>query len=1103
MLLHAQERARLFHAGKRRYLVCHYLRNRLLMKWSSAIVLILLLHIHALAEAQGITLHLRHAPITKVFSEIQNQTGNIFLYEEYLIKQAQPVTIDITNASLETALIKCFANQFLRYRIIDSTIIISAKEFNTHEIRDSLRTIRGKVLSNGIPLPDVSISVKGRIIGTSTNKNGEFELRNIPDNTVLLFTSIGFDQQQITVMQQNYIEVNLKIAVNKLDEAVVIAYGRTTKRLNTGNVGKVSQAEIERQPISNPLSSLGGRVAGVYVQQNTGVPGGAFSVRIRGRNSLRTNGNDPLYLVDGVPYPSSSVSSEYTSNITGGGSPISFLNPSDISSIEILKDADATSIYGSRGANGVILITTKKAKEGKTSITLNSSYAISEVAKKLALLDRRQYLDMRYEGYSNDGIDFRDPLVNTAYDLKIWDTNHTTDWQDKLIGNISSLIRSQLSISGGSNSTQFLISGNLLKETTVFPGDYSDNKTSFHFNVNHKGFNDKLHLSFSGSFMRDLNNLLPIDLTSSALSLSPVTPSLLNEEGKINWQNGTFLNNPQAYLSGQYRSRATNLVSDIKLNYNITPALSIILNGGYNTLDNDEKRISPSFAAYPVRPSGNTFFATNSIKTWLLEPQLTFEKQYHFGKISILTGGTFQQSLREGNTVYGTGFASDALIENLLAASQVYIFEASEIDYRYQAIFGRLNYQLHDRYLLNLTGRRDGSSRFGPGKQFANFGAAGVGWIFSKEDKMRSIFPWLSFGKIRGSYGITGSDQTTDYGFLDLWNSTNTPYAGSQGLYPNSLFNPLFSWEINKKLEAGLEIGFLNDCLLISTSYYNNRSSNQLVGLPLSGVTGFTSIQYNLPATVENKGWEIEFSASLFKGKNFHWSTSLNATFSSNKLLNYPGLGSSVYAQTYLIGESLSARRTYVSNGINKETGLFQIKDIDHDGDYTFSKDAVNIVSPSPRYFGGWENNFRLHDFELTIFLQFVKQVAFNTINYFPAPGSLYNQPKAVLDRWTQSHINALYQRFSAGQGATAYDFYRQSNEAFSDASFIRVKTLTLSYTLPLRLLERMHFQNLKLNIQAQNLATFTRYKGLDPETLSFAVLPPMRVIAAGIQITF
>jgi hypothetical protein len=334
---------------------------------------------------------------------------------------------------------------------------------------------------------------------------------------------------------------------------------------------------------------------------------------------------------------------------------------------------------------------------------------------------------------------------------------------------------------------------------------------------------------------------------------------------------------------------------------------------GYTNMQMDQNNLFPLSSIDPLEglTSGSSEINTANTRSWIIEPQLNYKLKVGRGQFSALVGATLQQNKNEGTNILADNFTSDALLSDVQAASTLTVLSVTDIVYKYNAVYGRLNYTYDDRYILNVTARRDGSSRFGPGKQFANFGATGAAWIFSKEKWVEDNLKFLSFGKLRASYGTSGNDQVPDYTFFDRYNSTKYPYGGTQGLYPVSLYNPDLAWEINKKLEFGLELGFLKDRLNFTSSYYHNRSSNQLLGYPLSAVTGFTSITENLPAIVQNTGWEFAVNASIIKSGKFTWSSSLNLTIPQNKLIAYPGLATSSYRNQFIIGQPITIQRVY------------------------------------------------------------------------------------------------------------------------------------------------------------------------------------------------
>ncbi|MNQ74615.1 TonB dependent receptor [compost metagenome] len=437
----------------------------------------------------------------------------------------------------------------------------------------------------------------------------------------------------------------------------------------------------------------------------------------------------------------------------------------------------------------------------------------------------------------------------------------------------------------------------------------------------------------------------------------------------------------------------------------------------------------------------------------------------------------------------------------MASATSKYIFASDETVYKYQAFFGRINYNWNQKYILNLTGRRDGSSRFGPGKQFATFGAVGAAWLFSNESFLEDSAV-LSFGKLRASYGSSGNDQIGDYQYLDTYASSGQNYNGIIGLDPTRLYNPDFSWETNKKLEVALETGFFGDRIFLTAAWYRNRSSNQLVGIPLPGTTGFSSINANLDATVENSGLEFTLRTINFERANFKWSTNFNISASRNKLIAFPGLEGSTYSNKYVIGESTSIVKVYQFNGVNPQTGLYEVEDVNSDGMITSSGDKKTIADLTPEYFGGLENLFQYKNWQLDFLFQFVKQQNYDYSPNVPG-GSPINQHVDMVNAWQQLGDETAFQMNTSGQNGdavNAYYNYVDSDASIVDASYIRLKNIALSYEVPLQMLKGVQC---KLSLQGQNVLTFTPYKGGDPEFKYTGYLPPLKVFTAGVQLTF
>jgi len=957
--------------------------------------------------------------------------------------------------------------------------------------------IQGTVTDGTNPLPGVSIAIKNKIkTATATDYTGKYTLSASPQDT-LIFTYIGFKTVFVPVNGQPVLNVVLQPDATTLNEVKINAgYYSVKESERTGSIARITAKDIEAQPVSNVLATMQGRMAGVDIVQDSGSPGGSFTIRIRGQNSLRSDGNQPLYIIDGVPYSSETIGSTATSGTAPSmTSPLNSINPQDIESIEVLKDADATAIYGSRGANGVVLLTTKKGKAGETRFTINSSSSFGTVTKLPELMNTQQYLAMRQQAFANDGVTV---YPATAYDVNgTWSKERNTDWQEELLGGTATIYNLQASVSGGSAQTQYLLSGNYRTETTVFPGDFKYAKGSAHFSMNHISSDERFRMTFSGNYTSQDNNQPSVDLTPVSRTLPPNAPALYDANGNLNWENNTWVN-PLAGLASEFESRINDLVVNAVLSYRFVPNLEFKSSFGFTDLTNNESRTQPNTMYNPSfgLTSKNSNITTNltTRSSWIIEPQLHYTTGIGKGKFEVLLGSTFQNQCTERLYLTGTGFSSNSLIHDLSAATTKNIRQDDATVYKYQALFARLNYNWDTRYIVNLTARRDGSSRFGPGKQFATFGAVGAAWVFSNEDflKDNSI---VSFGKLRASYGSAGNDQIGDYQFLDTYASTGNNYQGIVGLQPARLFNPEFGWESNQKMEVALETGFLKDRIFLTVAYYRNRSSNQLVGMPLPGSTGFTSLYGNLDATVQNTGLELTLRTVNLSREHFEWSSNFNISFNRNKLLSYPGLASSTNANTYVVGEPINITKVYHYIGLNPTTGIYEFTDMNGDGLTTSLGDKQTLANLTPPYFGGLENHFKYKGVQLDFLFQFVKQEAFSPQPGIP--GGMQNQLESVSDPTAQ-------QPYTAGKNSnaiTAYSRYGTSDGAVEDASYIRLKNISLTYDLPLKLNQGLRCQ---LYWQGQNLLTFSKYSNGDPEFKSFSsYLPPLKVNAIGVKLSF
>lgn len=1101
------------------------------MKLSTWLLLALLLQSYATVNAQTVNYNASAVELKKVLSAIREQTGYVFFYDREDLKEARPVTCQLKNASLQTAMDAVLVGQPLRYTIQGKTVLIvkniKDETATTRPNVPSANPISGRVTDEtGVPIPGVTVLIKGTLRGAQTNATGDYRLTDVKETDVLVFSFIGYTLHEVTAGKKTVIDVRMLMGENKLDETIVRAYGSTSRRLNTGNIDKVGSREIASQPVGNVLAALDGRVPGMTLTQGSGLPGSGFRVQVRGRTAIDRGVSDdqPLFVIDGVPFnpnngflnkidgalgkPSTSNNNTNAPVDNGGISPLASLNPQDIESIEVLKDADATAIYGSRGANGVVLITTKKGKSGKTTLSFNTYNGFSLPSRPVKMLDTRQYLDMRRKAYQNGGEE-PEPYFY-GFDLLVWDTTRYTNFRDLLTKRNPATNDVQLSLSGGTENTQFLVGGSYHRETSVIPGNMADRKSAVMFNIHHRSTDKRFNMTFSGNYANDKNNLIRFDPASQMAA--PPNQLVYNPDGSLGWDEGglrtiRFSESPMAFLHQTYDYTLTNLIANLQLSYKLTADLTARVNTGYNTTQAEEQMLKPQAMFSPSEQiSREAHFSNNQFRGWIIEPQVEYNRYISQGKLNVLAGGTWQSTDNNSNLIIGTGFSSDALMQSLAAATALET-KTERSQYRYQAFFGRLGYNWNDKYMVNLSARRDGSSRFGRGRRYADFGAVGAAWIFTNETWAEKKLPFLSFGKLRASYGTTGNDKIRNYEYLDTWKASRYPYSGLSGLFPDKLYNNDYRWETTNKLEGALELGFLDDRILFSTAWYRNRSSNQLISYNLPYLTGFNSVVANLPALVQNTGWEFSFTSNNIKKENISWTTTANLTVPKNKLVSFPGLDKSSYYAQYVLGQPLNLIYRYKSTGVDPQTGVFTFEDVNQDGELSVPYDYQVLGHLDPVFYGGLQNSIQYKSLQLDFFFSFTRQTGRNYLAGFTAmPGNPGNLPEAMMkDFWSKPGDHAALQQLSMDMGDIGQawsDFRDNSNGVYGDASFIRLKNVSLSWSLPSTWLSRMHLQTGRVYAMGQNLLTITGYKIGDPEIQDIFRTPPMKIFTAGVQFT-
>jgi TonB-linked SusC/RagA family outer membrane protein len=1086
-------------------------------------LLIPILFFASLTSYSQITLNKKNASLLEIFDEITAQTKLSILYDKDQLNRANRININVVNASVKTTLDICVAQQPFQYTIGANSVMIEFDQSKLLPNSPPRIAITGKVTdASGNPLVGASISIKNvKGLGVTVNTDGEFALYDIDPASTLEISHIGYDTRVIKLENQKTLLVALSLQVRSLEEVVTNGYTNTIRKYEVGSIKKIVFNDIPKQVGTNLFAAIQGRIPGMTITQQSGLPGSPYRVQLRGQRSIGISAtgqlpnNAPLFVVDGVPFLSSSESIAQKGGVLSNN-PFSTINPDDIESIEVLKDANATSLYGSLGANGVVLITTKKAKVGTPSLSANLYTGLSYITRAPDLMNTEEYLAMRNEAFKNDS---ELPNPTNAYDLFTWDNKRYNDWKDLLIGGNANITDAHFRFSGGSQYTQFAISGGYNKETTVFPTDHGKSFNSASVNFSHKNPKKKFEFNISATYGFDKNKLFGVDPTVY-ISTPPNAPDPYTAEKKLNWGKTTGttpeypFSNPFSYLYQPYNNTMERLTTGFRIEYKPVPKLSLRASGGYNLITSDEVYQIPIASQDPrFNPTGSASFGNSKSRNWIIEPQAEYYDSVGKGSLKVLIGSSLRSRTAIADLLDGMNYTNDVGLNSINNAGSITAINDYN-QYRVISAYALLNYIFDEKYILEGTARRDGSSRFGPNRKFGNFASMGLGWIFTNEKLIESLYPVLSFGKLRFTYGNSGNDQIGDYQFLDAWiNNPRNPYQNPT-ILPSKLANQDYQWEIQKSFDIGLDLGFFKNRFMFSATFNQGRTSNQLAAITLPVQTGFNKIVQNYPAVTQNRNLELELTTSNIRSKNWKWNTSINISFLRNKLLKFPDITNTDYGTNrFIIGQPLDLVWGYRTGGLDKNTGTYIIldkdgKSIDIPTSLPSISDQVVLGTYDPKYFGGIENTIEWKNWQLQFLFHFVKQMGQDPIfGNDKTPGYVINQPRSLLNRWVSPDIDAPYPKFTQSGNSVAsisWFFLNNSDLALSDASFIRLKNITLSYNLPKDWFKKLNIKKCSVYLLGQNILTFTHFIGYDPEIWrSKYSLPPLKTFAAGIQATF
>ena len=962
------------------------------------------------------------------------------------------------------------------------------------------RIVTGRIVSSdGDTIPGASVVEVGTFNGSVSNMDGTYSLKVSEKATKLEFSSIGYVKQQIEIGSNTLINVVLKTDVKSLSEVVVVGYGVEQKALLTGSVGIIKAETLKDIPVATIDGIIQGQTAGVQVIQNSGTPGTEMSVRIRGTSSI-SGSSQPLYVIDGIPVTTGNFGQV---GYEGQGiNALSDLNPSDIESISVLKDAASASIYGARASNGVVIITTKRGANKKSIINFNAYYGSQKAWNRLEMMDAKDWML-----YRNDLAEAEVFSQNDINNIKI-----NTDWQD-VIFRSAPISNYELSSTGGNEKTKFFMSGNLFRQEGILIGtDYK--RLNGRINVDHK-ISDRLTIGTSIGLTYAKTNRVEGDQTlQGPLPNGISTPAIFpvyNSDGTYN-QEGPYSNAVSIANEAINQNFSFRNIANIYADYKIIPNLTFSTKWGVDFLNFREHTYESIKTVQGAKFNGLGFETysnvINVVSNNLLKYQQTIEKS----DFEFLVGYSFEKYQSRSSFIRAQDYA-DQNLQYINSASTIVSASSAASDDGLRSYFGRANYNFDNRYIVTLSARLDGSSRFGENNRNGVFPALSAGWRIGQEKffKVKNI----SELKVRASYGLTGNDDIPPFLYAELYG--NTSYGGQPAIFPNNIPNPDLKWESTTQFDLGLDVGFFKDRITLTADYYNKQTKDLLLSRPLPSSSGFSSITENV-GEVENKGFELSLSTQNLSEKQLTWSTTINFSVNRNKVLKLYngqalddlGRGSNRIEE----GEPIGIFYSYESLGVDPSTGDIVYKDVNVDGQIT-TADRTKIGNPHPDFIGGITNTLTYKGFDMSLFFQgsYGNDVFNGSRLFLESLQGGDNQLAVVNNRWQNpGDITAIPDATSDPVRAASNK--RVSSRFLEDGSYLRLKNITIGYRLNKDFLERKKISNFRIYVSSQNLFTFTKYTGLDPEVnyrgndnavigTDFFTYPQARTYTIGCNLTF
>lgn len=1093
-----------------------------------------LLFLSSSAFAQ-ITVNVSNRSIRQTLKEIETKSDYRFFYNDDLKNLDKQVSLSASNENIDAVMSKLLAHTDITYRKDnDNLIVLTLKTIANAQ--DQEITVKGMVVDvNNEPVIGASITVEGTTGGAITDLDGKFTLKTSP-KAELKISYIGYLDQHVKAKANQVLRIVLKEDTQMLDEVVVVGYGTMKKSDITGSVTSVKLDDLKEGATTSVDQMLMGKSAGVNVVQNSGEPGGGFSVNIRGASSVN-GGVSPLYVIDGVPIDNSRPVS--TGSIVGFSdsrtprNPMSSINPSDIESIEILKDASATAIYGSRGANGVILITTKSGKAEKMKVSYSGSIGIQSPSNKLNLLSAADYKRVLNEIIDAGG----ESESNRVGDIA--NNGRGTDWQDEVTVNNAIIHEHQLSFSGGNSKTYYYSSFNYVNQEGIVKNTGFE-RIGARLNVKSDlSERFKMGINVTGTYMKDQFTANGFGVNESAgvmyaaYNFDPTLP-VKDEEGTYALSPILTLDNPMALNEGMTSHSDTyRILASAYGEYYITKDLFLRLNVGTDFMNENRKSFVSSLTK-EGRNNGGIGSNQNSEKSnYIVEATANYSKSFKKHTIGALAGVSYQRFLTNSMNMRAADFPNESLgAENLnLGNQETFRISNSTTGNRLASYIGRFNYSFDDRYLATVTFRADGSSRFGKNNKFGYFPSAALAWRISNEAFMKR-FEQLSSLKLRLGWGRTGNQEIGDYPAISTYSSAGTAiWDGKQvlGTAPAKIPNPDLKWETTDQLNLGLDFGFFNNRINGGVDYFWKRTTDMLLQLPIPQTTGFSSILSNI-GRIDNRGFELFLNTVNVDTRDFKWDSSFTFTTMKNEVKDLGGINEIIVGAGYLHVDQVAIRKPglplnsyygWEVEGVWQEDDDFsKMKDSYVPGDLKYvdqdkngvidDKDRVVLGDSFPDFQWSFGNTFSYKNFDLYVFIDGVQGVEMlngNLIDaYFPINFRRNKFAEPYLNRWTPENPTNQYPSFvnPLKNGRKVVN-----SRTLSDASYTRLKTVRLSYTFPK--IKRV-ISSLQLYVTAENLCTFTDYAGLDPAInpnsnsnfrMDFNAYPSARSFIFGAKIDF